>query len=95
MGHPPRIPVLLGYERSVVYFITICVEARRRVLANESAFSAFKEAVAARVEWEIPAAVMMPDHIHLLAAPLSERDARVGNLSAGLKRRMRLILQAD
>ena len=36
----------------------------------------------------------MPDHIHLLATPENEREARVGDLVGALKRWMRQDLQA-
>jgi REP element-mobilizing transposase RayT len=42
MGHLPRIPVWLHWEQSVIYFVTICVKDRKRVLANDAAFNAFK-----------------------------------------------------
>jgi hypothetical protein len=35
MGHPPRISVSLRWEQSVIYFVTICVKGRKRVLAND------------------------------------------------------------
>jgi len=37
----------------------------------------------------------MPDHIHIIAAPTEDRDAKVGNLSAALKRWMRQKLGAS
>jgi hypothetical protein len=46
MGHPPRIPVRLRWEQSVIYFVTICVKDRKQVLANEAAFNALKNAAA-------------------------------------------------
>ena len=88
MAHPPRIPGLLEWEQRVVYFVTFCVAGRQPVLANEKAFAGFRDATAALQHWELLAAVLMPDHVHVLAAP-AERDEPVGNLSAGLKRRIR------
>jgi hypothetical protein len=41
MGHPPRIPVWLRWDQSVIYFVTICVADRKPVLANNEAFDAF------------------------------------------------------
>jgi len=87
MGHPPRVPVLLGLDQSVIYFITFCVEGRRHVLDNDDAFAAFRQATA-RLDWHIIAAVVMPDHVHLLAGP-RHRDAAVGSLSAAIKRAIR------
>jgi putative transposase len=88
MAHPPRIPVWLPQEREIIYFVTICVKDRRPVLANHETLHALENAVRKLNEWRIYAAVLMPDHIHLLAAP-NERELRVGNLSAAIKRWMR------
>jgi len=93
MGYPPRIPVLLGLDKPVIYFITLCVQHRQTVLANEAAFDAFKE-VAATISWKILAAILMPDHMHLLATPY-DREASVGSVSATIKRRMRRRLGAE
>jgi REP element-mobilizing transposase RayT len=94
MAHPPRIPVWLPLDQEVVYFITFCVEDRMPVLATPSSFDALNTAVSKLRDWWVVAAVMMPDHIHLLAAP-KERDLDVGNLSASLKRWIRQSMQAD
>jgi REP element-mobilizing transposase RayT len=87
MGHPPRIPVLIGLNQSVIYFVTFCVDGRRHVLDNDDAFAAFRQAIT-RLDWHIIAAVVMPDHVHLLAGP-RHRDAAVGSLSAAIKRTIR------
>jgi hypothetical protein len=35
MAEPPRLPaILLPWEKSIVYFVTICVKDRRNVLAR-------------------------------------------------------------
>jgi len=64
------------------------------VLANEAAFNALKDAAARLREWRVLAAVLMPDHLHVVVAP-SERDGRLGNFSAALKRWMRKDLNAS
>src|SRR4029077_6662760 len=92
MGYPPRIPVLIGLDQPVIYFMTFCVECRLPVLANESAFLAFRNAIA-NIQWHVIAAVLMADHVHLLPGP-SDRDAAVGELSAAIKRRVRKALNA-
>ena len=94
MSHPPRIPVRLRWEQSVIYFVTICVKDRKQVLANEAAFNALKNAVARLREWRVLAAILMPDHLHVVVAP-SERDRRLGNFSAAMKRWMRKELNAS
>jgi REP element-mobilizing transposase RayT len=87
MGHPPRIPVRLRWEERVIYFVTICVANRQQVLANERAFRAFKTAVANLQHWTVLAAVLMPDHVHVIVSPTDAREAKLGNFSAALKRR--------
>ena len=94
MGHPPRIPVLLRWEQRVIYFVTICVANRQPVLANESAFRAFKTAVTKLQHWTVLAAVLMPDHLHVIVSPTDARDGKLGNFSAGLKRSIRRELNA-
>ena len=93
MAHPPRIPVWLRDKQAVIYFITICVARRNPVLANEQAFSAFKVAISKLKQWEVLAAVLMPDHLHVIAGPTEDRDAAVGNFSAAIKRWMREEIQ--
>ena len=89
MGHPPRIPMWLHWDQPVVYFITICVADRKPVLANKKAFQAFTVAVSKLKDWRVLAAILMPDHIHVIVAPTKEREAKLGNFSAALKRWIR------
>jgi putative transposase len=95
MGHPPRIPVWLPNEQEVIYFVTICVARRKKVLASRRAFAAFKAAAAKLKRWEVLPAVLMPDHLHVIAAPTDDRDAAVGDFSAAIKRWMRREIEAE
>jgi REP-associated tyrosine transposase len=95
MGHPPRIPVWLRWDQSVIYFVTLCVENRKPVLANDEAFAAFKKAAIRLRDWTVLAAVLMPDHLHLLVSPTEDREAKLGNLAAAIKRWMRAELDAS
>ena len=79
----------------MIYFVTICVADRRRILANEPAFKAFKAAVGKLDNWKVLAAMLMPDHLHVIAAPTNNRDAKLGTFSAALKRWMRQELKAS
>jgi len=94
MGHPPRIPVWLQWDQRVIYFITFCVADRAKVLDNEQTFQAFKAAVSKLRGWSVIAAILMPDHVHLLAAPNEDREAKVGDLVGALKRWIRQALNA-
>ena|ERR1700736_3197107 len=95
MAHPPRIPVWLGWEQSVIYLLTLCVEQRRTVLANQPALDAVKIAAKRLKHWKVSAAVLMPDHLHAIVTPVTDRDANVGNCSGGLKRWIREELNAS
>jgi REP element-mobilizing transposase RayT len=95
MGHPARIPVWLQWEQSVIYFVTFCVVGRAKVLDNEEAFHAFKSAVSRIRGWSVIAAILMPDHIHLLVAPPEAREAKLRNVVGALKRWIREALNAQ
>ncbi|PYL46399.1 MAG: hypothetical protein DMF40_12495 [Verrucomicrobia bacterium] len=95
MGHPPRVPVWLDWEKPVIYIITICVADRKAVWANDATFNAFKRAAAKLTEWKVLATILMPDHLHVIAAPTRDREARVGNFSGALKRWIREDLSAS
>jgi REP element-mobilizing transposase RayT len=95
VGHPPRIPVQLPWEQRVIYFVTICVANRHSVLANKRALDAFNAAIAKLHNWRVPAAMLMPDHLHVIVAPTQDREAKLGNFSGGLKRWMRQELHAS
>lgn len=88
MAVPPRIPVWLRWDQEVVYFVTINVAERRRVLANPPAFTAWQNAVARLNKWTVEVGIMMPDHLHMLVYP-HDRNADVGNLSGAIKRWVR------
>ena len=70
----------------MIYFVTICVANRQRVLANETAFNAFKATISKLENWRIFAAMLMPDHLHVIVAPMGSRNAKLGNFSGALKR---------
>ncbi len=95
MGHPPRIPVWLAWEQSVIYLVTICTAYRKPVLSNPETFRAFKFAASKLRDWHVLAAIVMPDHLHLIGAPIKNREAKLGNFSAALKRWMREQLGAS
>jgi REP element-mobilizing transposase RayT len=82
---PPRIPNLLPWEQETVYFLTICVEDRKRVLANARAWSTCRKVWRRLDQWPILCAISMPDHLHLLTAP-KDRDAPIGQFLKWFKR---------
>ena len=84
----------LRADQEVVYFLTFCVPRRERVLGNDEAFEAFQAAIARLENWNVIAAVLMPDHVHLLIAP-NDREAAVGNAAGAIKRWLRQGLAAN
>jgi putative transposase len=95
MARPPRIPVWLRHDQVVTYFITICVENRRIVLDNPAAFQAIKSfcrpnqnLAHGRCGCDAP---IIFTH---WCPPIRDRDARITQFSAGLKRFVRSETQA-
>jgi putative transposase len=96
MGEPPRLPeIQLPWEKSIVYFVTLCVKDRRKMLASPKMFQAIKAAVAQLRRWHVLAAVIMPDHAHLIVSPIENRGLSVGDFSTGLKRVLRKTLSSQ
>jgi len=69
MSRPPRIPNWLPWEQRTIYFITLCIEARKPVLANVQAWKICRAVFDKLDQWRILSAIAMPDHLHILAAP--------------------------
>ncbi len=55
---------------------------------------AFKNAAGKLADWHVLAGVLMPDHLHIIVAPAKDRDAKIGNCSAAIKRWMRQEMSA-
>jgi putative transposase len=90
MAEPPRLPaVLLPWDKSIIYFVTIRVKNRRNVLANCEVFDAIKATIAELQKWHVLAGVVMPDHVHRIVCPVENRDLSVGDFSHGFKRTLR------
>jgi putative transposase len=79
----------------VIYFVTICACDRKAVLANPETFRAFKFAASKPRDWHVLAAIVMHDHFHIIVAAIKNRDAKLGNFSAALKRWIREQLGAS
>src|SRR5438046_4959278 len=85
MARPPCIPVMLNWECKVIYFITICVTPRCKALANDAAWKAVCETLDRLDQWNTYCIIAMPDHIHLLTAPL-DREFSVAAFLKWFKR---------
>src|SRR4029453_16029983 len=85
MSRPPRIPVILPLECRVISFVTICITPRCKALANDAAWKALRDTLERLDKWNTYCVIMMPDHIHLVSAPL-DRDLSVAAFLKWLKR---------
>ena len=84
-----------------VYFITICVENWRPILANEAAVSIIRdefEAAPARYGWRVGRFVVMPDHLHFFCVTDETRaSASLSQFIGGFKQwtAKRILAQAN
>ena len=85
MSRPPRLPNWLPWEKSTIYFITFCVQDRKPVLAKPDAWQTCCAVFEKLNQWRILFAIVMPDHLHILAAP-SDREASVRDFTKWFKR---------
>jgi REP element-mobilizing transposase RayT len=93
MAEPPRLPaILLPWDKSIIYFVTMCVKDRRQVFASQTVFTAMKETIGQLQKWHVLAGVVMPDHVHWIVCPVENRDLSVGDFSHGFKRTLRKCL---
>ena len=93
MAEPLRLPaILLPWEKSIIYFVTISVKDRRQVLATPEVFDAIEIVITRLQKWNVLAGVIMPDHVHWVVSPVEDRDLSIGDFSHGFKRMLRKCL---
>ena len=56
-------------NRSIILFVTVVVDGRRRILANDVARDCIVAAWKDSPEWIVGRYVIMPDHVHFFCAP--------------------------
>ena len=90
MAEPPRLrAVFLDWDKSIIYFVTICVKGRRKVLATPEVFEAIKNAISQLQKWHVLGGVILPDHVHWVVSPIQDRELSVGDFAHGFKRTLR------
>ena len=90
MAEPPRLSgIRLPCETSIIYFVTICVKDRRKILATPEVFEAIKFVIPQLRNWRVLAGVIMPDHTHWVVSPVGDRHLSAGDFSHGFKRLLR------
>jgi hypothetical protein len=63
--------------------------SRHGCLYSKQALHAFGLAASKLRVWQVMPAILMPDHPHVVVAPTKERETKLGNFSAALKRWIR------
>jgi len=66
---PAHYPTIEMGDRPVIVLLTVCVDGRRRILANRSAVDTIVTAWRTADAWAVGRYVVMPDHVHLFCAP--------------------------
>jgi len=86
LGKPPRLDQVFQKYDPPVYFVTLCTNRRRQLVANDAVHSAVVEygCEAARRGIALGRYVILPDHIHLFVA--GDVDFDLGIWVRGLKR---------
>src|SRR2546423_14096127 len=96
MAEPPRLSeVQLPWEKSIIYFVTMCVKDRHHVLAKPAVFQAVKGVLTELRQWQVLAAVIMPDHAHFIVTPREDRELAVGDFATAFKRLLRKSLDSQ
>jgi putative transposase len=67
---PVHFPVVQRHNRSTIVFVTVCTRGRAKVLANDVMHALLVEAWKTATWWQVGRYVVMPDHVHLFAAPM-------------------------
>src|SRR5438105_13733287 len=90
MAEPPILSsIRLPWEKSIIYFVTMCVRDRCKVLAKPEIFEAMKAAIPQLQKWHVLAGVIMPDHIHWAVYPAQYRELSRGDFEQRVKRTLR------
>ncbi len=85
MSRPSRIPNKLPLDKITVYFITICVAKRLKVLDDPRSWDHCRKTIVRLNRWFLIGALAMPDHIHFLTSPY-DRNESPQNYSKWFKR---------
>ncbi len=67
--HRPAHLLPIETEDPLIIFITVCTKNRRPLLACDDAHGLIREAWEVAKLWQVGRYVIMPDHLHLFAAP--------------------------
>lgn len=63
------MPVFENGNQAAIVFLTVCTKGRRPLLATDAVHAILREAWAEARLWRAGRYVLMPDHLHMFAAP--------------------------
>jgi putative transposase len=66
--HPAHRVIRLP-NRPTIVFVTVCTKARQPVLASQTMHALLRDVWSSATAWFVGRYVIMPDHVHLFAAP--------------------------
>ena len=69
--HLPHLSSLEFPNQSIIHFVTVCTDDRRRLLSRRETAQVLVDAWTHADRWLVGRYVIMPDHVHLFCAPLS------------------------
>lgn len=71
--HKPATGVKMDLHQNTIVFLTVCTKDRRRWLASQEAHQLLRAVWLEGNAWLVGRYVLMPDHLHLFAAPYDLR----------------------
>ena len=74
-----RLPHVVAFAKSPLYFFTACAVERRPVFANQESHDVLREIWTKSSEldgWFVGRYLVMPDHVHLFAMPAVDAKTR-------------------
>jgi putative transposase len=80
--HAPMNPL---HENNLI-FLTVCTKDRMPWLDNDVAHHVLRELWSDRSHWIVGPYILMPDHVHLIAAPASSQKSSLKDWTAWWKR---------
>ena len=85
---PVHMPPVEQHNEPVIVFVTLAVQPRGALLANEAFRAAFLGACADADAWSVGRFVIMPDHVHLFCSPAKMPRVGIKRWSGYLKERI-------
>ncbi len=67
--YPAHFPPLEKHNRTIIIFLTVCSNDRKKIFATKSFHCLLRKAWDENRDWVVGSYVIMPDHIHLFCSP--------------------------